>query len=92
MTPKEIPKADIICEVKKCCLSLERKGIKKEAQETRHEVANLLKKAGKPKSNLTSEQKKGLSYLKRRKELAVTPYDKGQGFVTREKDKLVSKC
>ena len=37
------------------------------------------------------EQKKGLSYLKKNKDIAVTPFDKGVGFVTIENKKLVEK-
>ena len=44
VTPKEIPKMEIMCEVKKVCLTLERKGKKEEAQEVCHNTAELLKK------------------------------------------------
>ena len=91
VTPKEIPKMEVMCEVEKCCLTLERQGKKEQAQEIRHNTADLLKKAKKPKSNLTGEQKKGLAYLKKNRDLSVTPFDKGQGFVTIEKEKLVEK-
>ena len=58
VTPMEIPKMKIMSEIEKCCLTLERKGKKKEAQEVRHNAANVLKKAGMPKSNLTSTEKR----------------------------------
>ena len=45
VTPKEIPKMEIMCEVEKVCLTLERKGKKEEAQEVRHNTAELLKKS-----------------------------------------------
>ena len=35
---------EIMCEVKKVCLTLERKGKKEEAQEVRHNTAEILKK------------------------------------------------
>ena len=92
VTPQNIPKEEIISEVEKCCLWLEREGKKTEAQEIRHNVANVLKKAQKPKSNLTSSQKKGLLFLKKHEKLTVAPYDKGQGFVVIEKQKLVDKA
>ena len=91
VTPKEIPKMEIMNEVEKCAQTLERKGKTLEAQTLRHETAEILKKAKKPKSNLTAEQKKGLTYLKKKDNLAVTPFDKGQGFVVIEKEKLVEK-
>ena len=47
--------------------------------------------AKRPKSNLTASQRKGLAYLKK-ENIAVVPYDKGVGFVTIEKDKLVEKA
>ena len=62
-----------------------------EAQDLRHETAGILKKAKNPKSNLTSQQKKGLSYLKKNKDIAVTEYDKGQGFVVIDREELVKK-
>ena len=83
---------EIIEEFEKTCLTLERKGKKKEAETLRHDVTNTLLKAKPPPSNLTSQQKKGLSYLKKNKEnIAVVPFDKGQGFVTIEREKLVEK-
>ena len=51
-----------------------------------------LTQKGKPKSNLTPSQRKGLSYLKGRKDLSITPFDKGQGFVTIETPKLIEKA
>ena len=92
VTPKNIPTMEIITEVEKCCLTLERKGKLTEAQVLRHQATNILKNPKKPKSNLTASQRKGLSYLKNRKDLAITPFDKGQGFVSIEKEKLVEKA
>ena len=78
---------EIIEEFEKTCLSLERKGKDKEAETVRHDVANVLLNAKPPPSNLTSQQKKGLTYLKKNKEkIAVLPFDKGQGFVTIERE------
>jgi hypothetical protein len=82
---------DIITEVEKCCLNLEKSGKEKEADKLRHQVTHGLLQAPKPKSNLTSQQKVGLSYLRKTKDIAVTPYDKGIGFVTLERDELVKK-
>ena len=79
-------------ETEKCCKNLEYKGKKKEAQELRHDVAVTLKKTKKPKSNLSASQKRGLSFFKKNKQIAVTPFDKGQGFVVIEREKLVEKA
>ena len=83
---------EIIAEVEKCCLTLEREGKTTEAQVLRHEATAILKVPRKLKSNLTNSQRKGLSYLKNKKDIAVTPFDKGQGFVSIEMEKLVEKA
>ena len=83
---------EIIAEIEKCCLSLEREGKTTEAQVLRHDATSILKVPRKPKSNLTHSQRKGLSYLKNRKDIAITPFDKGQGFVSIEREKLVEKA
>ena len=83
---------EIITEVEKCCLTLEREGKITEAQVLRHEATAILKVPRKPKSNLTNRQRKGLAYLKSRKDLAITPFDKGQGFASIEREKLVEKA
>ena len=63
-------------------LHLRKKGENSAAATLRHEAAETLKNAKTPKSNLTSRQKKGLSFLKKNKTLSVLPFDKGQGFGT----------
>ena len=92
VTPKEVPKMDIIEDVEKTCLSLERKGKTKEAETLRHETASILMKAKALRSNLTSDQKKGMAYLKKHKEdIAIVPFDKGEGFISIERKKLIEK-
>jgi hypothetical protein len=90
LTPKEISKMDIIQEVEKAALSLTRLGKHAEAEDLRHHTTNILLNARPPPSNLTSQQKKGLSFLNENKN--ITPFDKGQGLVTLEKEKLVEKA
>ena len=92
VTPKNVPTMEIIAEVEKCCLTLEREGKTTEAKVLRHEATSILKKPIKPKSNLTHSQKKGLAYLKKKRDIAITPFDKGQGFVSIEREKLVEKA
>jgi hypothetical protein len=77
LTPQEVPKMDIITEVEKCCLTLEKQDKENKADELRHQVTLALLKVPKPISNLTSKQKVGLSFLKKNKDLAVTPFYKG---------------
>ena len=68
------------------------KGKKKEADVLRHDVADILLKAKPTRSNLSTQQKKGLSYLKKNKDkIAIVPFDKGQGLVSIEQDELVKK-
>ena len=92
LTPKSISKMDIIEEVESSCLSLERHGKQEKAEDFRHDMADILLKAKPPKPNLTKEEQKGMSYLKKSKErLAIVPFDKGQGLVSIEREKLVEK-
>ena len=82
----------IIEGIEKNCLSLERMGETEKADTLRHEIADHLIKAKKPISNLTSKEKKGLSYLRKNSDqLAIVPFDKGQGLVSIERKKLVEK-
>ena len=83
---------EIIEEVEKSCLYLEKKGKKKEAETLRQEIANILIRAKNSKFNLTSQQKKGLSFFSKQKNLSVAPFDKGQGFVVIKTNKLVEKA
>ena len=63
-----------------------------EAKVLRHKATAILKVPRKPKSNLTHSQRKGLAYLKSKKDIAITPFDKGQGVVSIEREKLVEKA
>ena len=92
VTPQEVPRMDIICETEKNAQKLERRGEKDKAQTLRHVVAETLRKAKKPKSNLNFHQRKALSSLRKNKDLAITPFDKGMGFAVNKKDKLVEKA
>ena len=83
---------EIIEETEKACLSLERKGKAKEADTLRHEIGSILLKAKAPRSNLTADEKKGMSHLMSNKDkIAIVPFDKGQGFVCIDRKKLVEK-
>ena len=56
---------DIIEEIEKSCLGLERKGIDKKAETLRHDIANILLTSKKPETNLTREERKGLTYIRK---------------------------
>ena len=56
VTPQVIPKLEIISKIEKTWQTLERKGEKDKPQKLRDDVTNILKKAQKPKSNLTAQQ------------------------------------
>ena len=62
-TPKEIPKMEIVSEIEKAALQLEREGKKDKATNLRHQVTNILIHAKPPKSNLNAQQKRGLTFL-----------------------------
>ena len=77
---------DIIVAVEKVCLDLERNNESAKAAELHHKTVNILHKAKPPPPNLNHLQRKGLSFFKRKNELAVAPFDKGKGFVTLERN------
>ena len=92
VAPKKLPDMEIIENTEKTCLSLERIGKKAEAETLRFEVSKIVLTAPPPPPNLTSKQKKGLSYLKKnRDKIAVVPFDKGQGLATMDREELVKK-
>ena len=69
-----------------------RKGRDRDKEPNQRDVADILLKAKPTRSNLSAQQKKGLSYLKKNKDkIAIVPFDKGQGFVSIERDELVKK-
>jgi hypothetical protein len=92
LTPKEVPYMEIIQEIEKGAISHTRRVKQAEAEEIQHRAANILLNSHPPKSNLTATQKKDLSYLKKNEKLSVSPFDKGQGFCTIEREKLVQKA
>ena len=92
ITPKEVPKMDIITQVEKAALQLERNGEKNNATELRHKTVNILLNSKPPPSNLTYKERQGLSFFKKNEQLAVVPFDKGQGLVTIERNKLITKA
>ena len=83
---------DIITETEKAALQLEKQGKKDKATDLRHQVTNILLHAKPPKPNLTAQQKRGLAFFKRNKQIAVCPFDKSQGFVTVEREKMIQKA
>ena len=93
LTPKEVPKMEIIEEIEKASLSLERNDKMKEADTLRYDVSNILSWAKKTNSNLTAEQRKGFAFLRKNQDkIAIVPFDKGQGLVSIEREKLVEKA
>ena len=83
---------EIITQIEKAAIQLERAGKRDKASDLRHTTTNILLNAKQPESNLTKQQKKGLSFFKRNPDIAVTPFDKGQGFVTIQKNELIKKA
>ena len=81
VTPKEFPTMTVLAQTEKAALQIERNGDMETATNLRHDVTNILRKAKPPKSNLTSQHKKGLKFFKENEQVAVAPFDKGIGFV-----------
>ena len=66
---------EIIAQVEKAALQLERNGEKEKATDLRHQTTNILLNAKAPRSNMTSKQRRGITFFKRNKDIAVTPFD-----------------
>ena len=92
VTPKEIPNMEIIASVEKAALQLERNGKKEDATDLRHKTTNILLNAKPPPPNLTAKERRGASFFRRNKNIAVTPFDKGQGLVTIDRTELIKKA
>ena len=90
---------DIIQETEKAARSLETKGQPEKGEKLRQDVSSILHTASQnPRrhtSNLTTTEKKGLKILKQKikdNEIAITPHDKGLGFVTLDPQSLKDKA
>lgn len=77
VTPKSIPKEEIICNIESGIQKLP----KQQAEEIRQEVATILRKAKPPESNLTTEERLALKELKQDESILVLTADKGNATV-----------
>ena len=77
ITPKEIPKEEIIANLESALRFLP----EEKAQELRTETARILKKAKPPKSNLKPREFKAIRELNKDENILVLPADKGNATV-----------
>ena len=73
ITPNNIPNVDYITAIESMCPKLKEEN----AMELRADINSLLRKAKVPKSNLTGQEKIGLSQLKKDKDRLILTADKG---------------
>ena len=86
VTPKSIPYMEIVTTTEIEALKLEKKGESAKAELLRQEVKKILMKEKKPKSNLSREQLRTISEIKKDENIDIYPYDKGNGFVRMSKE------
>ena len=91
VTPRSIPYMDIITTTEIEALRLEGKNEPAKAALLRREVNNILKKAKPPRSNLTIPQRQAIKEIKNDPDIAIYPYDKGNGFVRLSKESAATK-
>ena len=99
ITHKEIPYMEIVHKTEMAAKSLEYKGEREKGEKLRQDVSHILHQSmNNPhlhKPNLTQTEQKGLKQLQNKikeGEIAITPHDKGIGFVTLEPEKLKEKA
>ena len=91
VTPRSIPYMDIITTTEIEALRLEGENEPAKAALLRREVNNILKKAKPPRSNLTIPQRQAIKEIKNDPDIAIYPYDKGNGFVRLSKESAATK-
>ena len=88
LAPKYIRNVDYITAVESMCSKLR----EDEAMELRTDINVLLRKSKVPKSNITKEERIGLSQLKKDKDRVILTADKGVTMVVMDKEEYVSKA
>lgn len=87
ITPSFVPRRDIVtgveCAIKH--LSYEDKCV------VRNEVSGILKSAKKPKPNLSDDELDAIAQLRANTDIIILPADKGNKFVTMNKDDYLTK-
>ena len=89
--PNKIPVMDIITTTEFQARNLDYNNKNTIAQTLRQDVMHALKKAKKPRSNLTKEQRQALKELKTDDKNTIYPFDKGSGLVLIPKEMAIDK-
>ena len=87
LTPIHIPNVDYITAIESMWPKLK----EDDAMELRADINSLLRRATVPKSDLTKQEKIGLSQLRKDKERVILTADKGVAMVIMDKDEYNSK-
>ena len=85
--PSHIPNIDYITAIESMCPKLK----EDDSIELRLDINSLLRKAKVPKSNLTKQEKIGLSQLKKYKGRVILTADKGVAMVAMDKEDYINK-
>ena len=88
LTPIHIPNVEYITAIELVCPKLK----EEEAMELRADVNSLLRKAKVPKTNLTKQERIGLSQLKKDKERVILTADKGVAMVIMDREDYNNKA
>jgi len=81
ISPNTLPKEDFVVAVEKACRAME----EEEAEDFRSEILGTLRSARCPQSNLTVQEQKAVSDLKRHPSVMILPADKGRATVVLDK-------
>ena len=88
---KYIPHMDIVATTESSSLKLEYSNKLCEAQTLRKDVLRILKMAKPIKDNLTENQRRAMSEIKKEDSISIYPYDKGSGLVRMHTDEAIRK-
>ena len=86
ISPKSIPFDDFVVATEEACQKIGHKG---QAAALKAEVAEILREAKAPPSNLTMKERKAIKTLKENDEIVIVPADKGKCTLTMDKDDYV---
>ena len=88
LAPSSIPSTEYITAIESICSKLK----EKDAQDLRAEVNSLLRRACISKPNLTEQERKGLSQLRKDKDRIILTADKGVAMVFMDKEDYINKA
>ena len=88
VTPRSPPIGEYIAAVEQTCQNL----VQGEAEELRAEVKAVLKRCQPPKTNITKEEQKALSELKKDTNRVILTADKGTCLVVMDREEYINKA